>query len=59
MDYPWTVIPEAAIPTAANPMFQHLLDTYVSESNKVASTWKQFADGDLAYKPHPRSSTCG
>jgi len=59
MDYLWTAIPESAIPTAANPLFQHLLDTYVSESNKVASTWKQFTDGDLAYKPHPRSSNVG
>ena len=59
MDYPWTAIPEAAIPTAAHPLFQHLLDTYVSETNKVASTWKQFNDEDLAYKPHPRSSTVG
>ncbi len=59
MDYPWTAIPDAAIPTATTPLFQHLLDTYVSESNKLASTWKQFTDGDLAYKPHPRSSSVG
>jgi hypothetical protein len=59
MKYPWTAIPESAIPRAANPVFQHMLETYVSESNKVASTWKQFTDADLAYKPHPRSSTVG
>ena len=59
MNYPWTAIPESAIPRAANPVFQHMLETYVSESNKVASTWKQFTDADLAYKPHPRSSTVG
>lgn len=59
MDYPWTAIPETAIPPAANPLFQHLLDTYASESNKVASTWKQFTDMDLAYQPHPRSSSVG
>ena len=57
MNYPWIAIPESAIPRAANPMFQHMLETYVSESNKVASTWKQFTDVDLAYKPHPRSSS--
>ena len=57
MIYPWTAIPESAIPRAANPLFQHLLDTYVSESNKVASTWKQFNDADLEYKPHARSSS--
>ena len=59
MNYDWTAIPESAIPRAVHPMFQHLLDTYVSESNKVASTWKQFTDADLAYKPHSRSSSVG
>ena len=59
MNYAWTAIPESAIPRAANPLFQHLLDTYVSESNKVASTWKDFTDADLDYKPHPRSSSVG
>ena len=59
MNYTWTAIPDSAIPRAANPVFQHLLDTYVSESNKVASTWKQFTDADLGYKPDPRSSSVG
>ena len=59
MKYEWTAIPESAIPSAANPLFQHMLETYVSESNKVASTWKQFTDADLGYKPHPRSSSVG
>ena len=57
MNYRWSAIPEASIPRAANPLFQHLLDSYVSESNKVASTWKNFTDADLSYKPHPRSSS--
>lgn len=59
MNYTWTAIPDSAIPRADNPLFQHLLDTYVSESNKVASTWKQFTDTDLAFKPHPRSTSVG
>lgn len=59
MIYPWTAIPDASIPRASNPLFQHLLDTYASESNKVVSTWKHFTDADLPYKPHPRSSTVG
>jgi hypothetical protein len=40
MNYPWMAIPDSSIPLAVNPVFQHLLDTYVSESDKVASTWK-------------------
>jgi uncharacterized damage-inducible protein DinB len=59
MNYPWIAIPESSIPSAANPVFQHLLDTYVSESNKVASTWKQFTDADLEFRPHVRSSSVG
>jgi uncharacterized damage-inducible protein DinB len=55
MNYPWTAIPENLVPRAFNPVFQHLLDTYVSESNKVASVWKQFDDADLEFRPDPRS----
>jgi uncharacterized damage-inducible protein DinB len=59
MNYAWTAIPDSSIPRATQPLFQHLLDTYASETNKVASTWKQFSDTDLTYKPHPRSSSVG
>lgn len=40
-------------------MFQHMLDTYVSETEKTASTWRQFSAEDLAYRPHPKSSSVG
>lgn len=59
MHYSWSAIPESAIPRAADPAFQHLLDTYVSEINKVASVWKEFQDADLAFRPHPRSFSVG
>ena len=59
MNYEWTAIPDSSIPRAVDPLFQHLLDTYVSESNKVASTWTQFHDDDLSYKPHAKSSSVG
>jgi len=57
MEYPWIAIPESRIPRASNPVFQHLLDTYVSESNKVASIWREFQDADLPFKSDPRSSS--
>ena len=57
MPYAWSAIPGAEIPQASNPLFQHLVDTYASESNKVASTWGAFDDADLDFKPHSRSST--
>ena len=45
------------IPQASNPLLQHILDTYASESNKVAAVWSCFHAEDLDYRPHPRSST--
>ena len=57
MQYEYTAIPEAQIPRAADPVFQHLLDTYASETNKVVSLWRQFAREDMAFKPAEKSST--
>lgn len=59
MNYPWNAIPSSDIPRAVDPTFQHLLDTYVSETNKVASVWREFHDSDLDFKAHPRSSSVG
>lgn len=59
MHYDWTAVPDSAIPRADNPTFQHLLDTYVSETNKVASVWKEFRDADLDFKLHPRFTSVG
>jgi uncharacterized damage-inducible protein DinB len=57
MQYEYTAIPEAQIPRSADPVFQHLLDTYASETNKVVSLWRQFAREDMAFKPADKSST--
>lgn len=54
--YRFSAIPESKIPVAVSPAFQHLLDTYASETNKVVSIWREFADEELAYRPHKRSS---
>jgi uncharacterized damage-inducible protein DinB len=59
MTYPSTPIADADVPTAHVALLQHALATYASETNKVASVWRCFADADLAYRPHPRSSTVG
>jgi uncharacterized damage-inducible protein DinB len=56
MTYSYSAIPDSAIPRASAPVFQHLLDTYASETNKVFSTWVEFSAEDLAFRPHPRSS---
>lgn len=59
MHYPFVAIADEKVPRAAVPAFQHMLDTYASETNKVASVWKAFRDDDLAYRPHPRSTSVG
>jgi len=57
--YPSHVIEASAIPRAADPSRQHLVDVYASEINKVASVWRAFDDGVLEYRPHPKSMTVG
>ncbi len=57
MQYEYTAIPESQVPRAANPVFQHLLDTYASETSKVISVWRQFAPQEMAFKPAERSSS--
>ena len=56
MNYPYVAIPDSAVPRASQLVFQHLLDTYASVTNKVISVWNGFSDADLAYRPNPRSS---
>lgn len=59
MNYSFTAIGEADIPTANDPAFQYVLDTYASETNKLISIWRAFSDDDLAFRPHPKSSSVG
>ena len=46
-------------PRAAAAAYQHVVDTYASETNKTASVWREFTDADLDWRPHARSSTVG
>jgi uncharacterized damage-inducible protein DinB len=57
MQYEYTAIPESAVPRATNPIFQHLLDTYASETSKVVSVWREFAPEDMTFKSADRSSS--
>lgn len=57
MRYEHQDIAESEIPTAAEPVFQHLLDTYVSETNKTASIWRAVPEDLLDRAPHPRATT--
>ena len=44
---------------AADAAYQHVVDTYASETNKTTSVWREFTDADLDWRPHARSSTVG
>jgi uncharacterized damage-inducible protein DinB len=57
MDYAQASIAASEIPTATDPLFQHLLDTYASETNKTASVWGELRDDQLGFRPHQKSST--
>jgi uncharacterized damage-inducible protein DinB len=57
MQYEYVAIPEMAVPRAYHPLFQHVLDTYASESNKVVSLWREFRTEDMVFKPVDRSSS--
>ncbi|HLJ29238.1 MAG TPA: DinB family protein [Candidatus Angelobacter sp.] len=57
MQYEYTAIPESDVPRAAHPVFQHLLDTYASETSKVITVWRQFSPTDMSFKSADRSST--
>jgi len=59
MQYEDTVIKEAEVPQTSLRIFQHLVKTYASEANKLNSVWQEFSEDDLAFKPHPRSSSVG
>ena|SRR5688572_13968952 len=57
MRYDWTAIPDADVPRAAEPTWQHLLDTYASETNKTASLWRAVPDDRLDFRPHEKVNT--
>jgi uncharacterized damage-inducible protein DinB len=57
MMYPHEGIPQSVVPQASIAILQHLIDTYVSETNKTAATWLSFSAQDLNYRPHAKSMT--
>jgi uncharacterized damage-inducible protein DinB len=57
MQYSPGFIPQREVPRAAHPLFQHLADTYTSESNKVGAIWSALSDDQLDFRPHQRSSS--
>ena len=57
MHYDFIAIPDEDVPQAADPLFQHLVTTYASETNKTASVWRAVPDDLLDFKPHEKTNT--
>jgi uncharacterized damage-inducible protein DinB len=57
MQYPAHYLADTDLPAVRVPLLRHLVETYVSETNKTASVWSELRDDQLDFAPHGRSST--
>jgi uncharacterized damage-inducible protein DinB len=57
MNYEFTAIPDADVPQAVEPVFQHVVTTYASEVNKTVSVWRAVPNDLLDFKPHEKVNT--
>ncbi len=57
MHYEFTAIPDADVPQAVDPVFQHVVTTYASETNKTVSMWRAVPEEFLDFKPHEKTNT--
>jgi uncharacterized damage-inducible protein DinB len=57
MRYEFTAIPDVEVPPARDPLFQHLVTTYASETNKTASMWRAIPEDLLEFRPHEKTNT--
>src|ERR1700689_3973943 len=55
MHYDSTAIPDAEVPPAIEPVFQHIIATYASEVNKTVGVWRAVPDDLLDFKPHDKT----
>jgi uncharacterized damage-inducible protein DinB len=57
MRYDYIAIPDAEVPHAFDPLFQHLVSTYAGETNKTASVWRAVPEACLDFRPHQKVNT--
>jgi hypothetical protein len=57
MNYDFIAIPDQDVPQASSPLFEHLVSTYVSETNKTASIWRAIPNEFLDFKPLEKVNT--
>jgi uncharacterized damage-inducible protein DinB len=56
MHYDFIAIPDADVPQAVEPLFQHLVTIYASETNKTVSMWRAVPGDLLDFKPHEKTN---
>src|SRR4029079_11165301 len=54
VNYDFIAIPDADVPQAIEPLFQHVVTTYASEANKTVSVWRGEPDELLDFQPHEK-----
>jgi uncharacterized damage-inducible protein DinB len=59
MKYEYVAIPDQDVPQAADPLFQHVVATYASETNKTISMWRAVPDNVLDFTPNEKTNTIG
>jgi hypothetical protein len=57
MIYEYVAIPDAEVPKAVEPVFQHVVTSYASEVNKTVSVWRAVPDDLLDFRPHDKTNT--
>lgn len=57
MTYDYIAIPDAVVPQAVEPVFQHVVTTYASKVNKTASVWQAVPNDLLDFRPHDQTNT--
>src|SRR5262249_41009774 len=55
--YDFVATPDADLPQAVEPIFQHIITTYASEANKTVSVWQAVPDDLLDFKPHEKTNS--
>src|SRR3954465_7631185 len=57
MHYDFIAIPDAEVPRAVEPVFQHAVTTYASEVNKSVGVWRAVPADLLDFRPHAKVNT--
>ena len=57
MHYEFIAIPDADVPRAGEPVFQHVVTTYASETNKTVSMWRAVPDYLLDFRSHEKTNS--